>query len=84
MSTRSNNAAGHGSAEPPASGSTSNGGGAAAVPNLGTSELHWNESDFEKHFKDHGIFTRLSNFHIFIMIIITSFDYVMSSKITWD
>ena len=65
MSTRNNNAAGgHGAAEPPTAGATANGAhGAALVPNLGTSELHWNESDFEKHFKDHGIFTLLANSH---------------------
>ena len=42
------------------SGSSATSYGGAVVPNLGTSELHWNESDFEKHFKDHGIYTFLS------------------------
>jgi len=50
MSTRSSNAHGVESAL-----SFGSAGGGVVVPNLGTSELHWNESDFEKHFKDHDL-----------------------------
>ena len=49
MSTRSTNIA-----EGLVSGDASSGHSNPSASNAHSGELHWNESDFEKHFKDHG------------------------------